>query len=83
MKDIKTRPVVGWKISGVAETAILLSLETVSSDAQLRAVMAERAAPDTLPALMTPPQALELAAALQRAAHRILEQQTPDKSRQS
>lgn len=83
MNDVETRPVVGWTFHLVAETAIVMDLHTVTSDAQMRAVMAGSAAPDNLPALLTPAQALELAEVLRQAAGRVLAQQTPDRSRQS
>lgn len=80
MADIPTRPVVGWTFYKAAGMTIILDLQTVGSEAELRAVMTGQAQPDHLPALLTPGQCLELAEALRRHAEAILQQQTPPPS---
>ena len=62
--NIITRPVLGWTTAPVAGTAVLLALDYAETPAQLRTGGLR------LQAVMTVPQARELAAALQRAADR-------------
>lgn len=83
MTDIPTRPVVGWTIYRVAETALILNLQTVGTEADLRAVMAGQREPDSLIGMLTPNQCLDLAEALPRNAEAVLGQQTPPRSGQN
>lgn len=83
MADIPTRPVVGWTFYRAAETAIILDLQTVGTEAELRAVATGTAEPAHLQAIMTPNQCLELAEALRRNALAILGQKTPPRSGQN
>jgi hypothetical protein len=74
---------VGWTIYRVAETALALNLQTVSTEADLRAVVAGQREPDGLMAMMTPQQCLDLAEGLRRNAEAVLQQRTPPQSGQN
>jgi hypothetical protein len=82
-KDIKTAPVVGWDTLNVAQTTVLLRLHHVTTEDQLRGFYAGTAEASHINAMLTPKQAMDLAADLQNAAKMILAQQTPLRSHQS
>lgn len=59
-------PLMGWTMTSVAGTAVLLRLEYATTPEE------RRTGGRVLQTVMSPAQALEIAEALQRHAHRIL-----------
>lgn len=70
--NIITCPLLGYTIAPVAETAILARIEYAENLDQVRA------GGMAVQLVMTPPQALEIAAILTKQANHILGQRVPD-----
>lgn len=70
--NIITHPLMGYVVVPVADTAILARLEYSDHPDQLRAMQGKH-----VQLILTPPQALEIADVLTRAANRILDQNAP------
>lgn len=68
MTNMSARPVVGWTIYETEETAIILDLNTVGTQAELRGFMDGSFEPAHIHAVMTPEKCLELAEDLRRHA---------------